>query len=127
MKILRAEWQRQAPVYRDLLRAVLCDSNQEIRDNNRLREFFNIVERNTEILWRLTLQRLRTSLPKRQPVAHGNVQSRLQELSKHVAVVAAGACFPRRRPCGCPLNEEEQRKKELRLLQVEVRLCQVAY
>ncbi|KAM7300826.1 hypothetical protein ISCGN_016411 [Ixodes scapularis] len=77
MKILRAEWQRQARVYRDLLRAVLCDSNQGNQDNHRLREFFNIVERNTEFLWRLTLQKLRASLPKRQPVARGKVQSPL--------------------------------------------------
>ncbi|KAG0441674.1 hypothetical protein HPB47_015891 [Ixodes persulcatus] len=75
MKILRAEWKRQARVYRDLLRDVLCDSNQGTRDNHRLREFFNIVERNTEFLWRLTLEKVSASLPKRQPVARGNTQS----------------------------------------------------
>ncbi|KAG0425488.1 hypothetical protein HPB47_027342, partial [Ixodes persulcatus] len=56
MKILRAEWQRQARVYRDLMRAALCDSNQGNRDNHRLR----------------------ASFPKRQPVARGNVQSVIQ-------------------------------------------------
>ncbi|KAG0429357.1 hypothetical protein HPB47_023672 [Ixodes persulcatus] len=75
LKILRAEWQRQARIYRSLLWTVLQDPNKPRSDNRRLREFFIIVDRTTEFLWLLSLQRLRSTVPKKRPVATGDVKT----------------------------------------------------
>ncbi|KAG0428572.1 hypothetical protein HPB47_024444 [Ixodes persulcatus] len=44
LKILRAEWQRQARIYRSLLWTVLQDPSKPRSDNRRLREFLIIVD-----------------------------------------------------------------------------------
>ncbi|KAG0445153.1 hypothetical protein HPB47_019087 [Ixodes persulcatus] len=75
LKILRAEWQRQARIYRSLLWTVLQDPSKPRSDNRRLREFLIIVDWTTEFLWQLSLQRLRSSVPKKRPAATGDVKT----------------------------------------------------
>ncbi|KAG0436735.1 hypothetical protein HPB47_017783 [Ixodes persulcatus] len=75
LKILRAEWQRQVRIYRSLLCTVLQDPSKPLSDNGRRREFLIIVNRTTEFLWQLSLQRLRSSVPKKCPAATGDVKT----------------------------------------------------
>ncbi|KAG0431773.1 hypothetical protein HPB47_021465 [Ixodes persulcatus] len=75
LKILRAEWQRQARIYRSLLWTVLQDPSKPRSDNGRLREFLIIVDRTTEFLWQVSLQRLRSTVPKKRPAATGDVKT----------------------------------------------------
>ncbi|KAG0418010.1 hypothetical protein HPB47_005184 [Ixodes persulcatus] len=50
--------------------------HKPLPDNGRRREFLIIVHRTTEFLWQLSLQRLRSSVPKKCPASTGDVKTR---------------------------------------------------
>ncbi|KAG0416015.1 hypothetical protein HPB47_006830, partial [Ixodes persulcatus] len=75
LKILRSEWRRQARIYRTLLCAVLRDPGGLQQNNGRLRDFFGILDRTTEFLWQQSLQRLRSGMPRKHPIAACNIKS----------------------------------------------------